>query len=242
MKIFFIRHAESENNKNWFFHRDNTGRLNDPYLSDLGQQQVGCLTSFLSEHLEEFDFTRMYISPFLRTLQTAAAFEHLYDIPKTVWTPIHEGGACFEIDEETNEHIGTPGMGRTEILAKFPNFSVSEEIDDEGWWKGPGSEPRYTRSYRANLVLTHLIEEFGNTNEHIALVSHGGFHNHFINAILGLSRPNGYWFEAQNTAITCCVYGPERGNGFNPNEWRIEYTNRSEWLPKTAQRDWFGYS
>lgn len=240
MKIFIIRHAESDNNKNWHFDRNDTNRSNDPAISDLGQKQADCLTAFLQDHLEEFDFTRIYISPFLRTLQTAAVFHHLYDVPKVVWKPIHENGGCVETGIETGEWRGVSGMGRSEIRAKFPHFEVSDEIGEEGWWNRPIPEPLNERDSRANQVITKLTQNFGTTNEHIALVSHGGFHHNIINALIGVNNPNDsyrYWFEVQNTGITCFVYGNERDNGFNPDEWRIDYVNRHEWLPKELRRN-----
>lgn len=237
MKIFIIRHAESENNMNWHFDRDDTNRSNDPAISDLGQKQAVCLTAFLQDHLEEFDFTRIYISPFLRTLQTAAAFHHLYDVPKVVWTPIHENGGCIDNDSETGEWRGASGMGRSEIQAKFPHFEISDEIGEEGWWSRPTSEPRNERSIRASQVIKKLAQKFETTNEHIALVSHGGFHHNIINALIGVNGSSGYWFEVQNTGITCFVSGNERGNGFDPKEWRIDFVNRNEWLPKDMRRN-----
>ena len=240
MKIFIIRHAESDNNKNWFFNHDDTNRSNDPAISDLGKKQADCLRAFLQDHLEEFDFTRIYISPFLRTLQTAAFFHHLYDVPKVVWKPIHENGGCVDNNIETGEWTGASGMGRSEIVAKFPHFEVSDEIDESGWWNRPVPEPRGERGNRAQQVIMKLTQKFEKTNEHIALVSHGGFHPNIINALIGINSPNDsyrYWFEAQNTGITCFVYGNERGDGFNPDEWRIDYVNRHEWLPKELRRN-----
>lgn len=243
MQIVFIRHAESHNNFMYHTHRSNEGRLVDPPLSALGQKQVVELANFLSDHKVEFNFDRIFISPFLRTLQTAAAFEHLYpDIPKTVWMWIHEGGGCFEIEsEEPRVTVGDPGMTRSEMLEKFPQFMPSEEITEEGWYFLPGVEPYSHRFYRANYVVEYLVEQYADTDETIALVCHGGFHNHLISAIMKMTKQPGLWMEIENTGISS--FGLGRTHEGDQPRWRIDYMNRHEWLHgKNLTRDWNVYS
>lgn len=237
MKIYFIRHAESVNNHLWHQYRDNTDRQDDPPLSELGFRQAQALGEFLADRKEEFNFTRILISPFLRTLQTAAAFEQLYDVPKIVWKPIHEEGGCVATDPVTRADTGAPGKTRAEIQALFPQYSVSDEIGEEGWWNRPIVEPQHERIARAQQVIQTLAQQFGGSRERIALVSHGGFHAKWIDVLINNIRHYNYWFETENTSVSCYSIGPERGEGFETDQWRIEYLNRCEWLTD-LRRDW----
>lgn len=243
MQLVFIRHAESINNYEYFKHRSNEGRLLDPPLSELGAKQALELRDFLAEHKEEFNFDRIYISPFLRTLQTADAFAHLYpDIPKQVWMWIHEGGGCFEIEsEEPRITVGMPGLTRSQMMEQFPQFTPTEEITEQGWYFLPGVEPYSHRFYRANYVVEKLVERYGDTDEMIALVSHGGFHNHFTSAIMKMTKQPGLWMEIENTGISS--FGLGRTHEGDHPQWRIDYMNRHEWLHgKDLTRNWRVYS
>ena len=243
MRIKFIRHAESANNYAWYQHRDDTDRVCDPPITEMGQQQVAALRGFLAGNKEDYAFTRMFISPFLRTLQTAAAFDDLYpDIPKTVWTWVHEGGACFTVQEDPHDTIGEPGMSRSEIEALYPQFGVSEEITEAGWNFHPKVESYSYRYYRANYVIETLIKEYGETDEMIAIVSHGGFHNHLINAIMKVTKQCNLWIELENTGISSFYYGRDYGGDNAEGWWRIDYLNRCEWLSNDLRRDCRVYS
>ncbi|MBN2047954.1 MAG: histidine phosphatase family protein [Anaerolineaceae bacterium] len=228
MQLFFIRHAESQNNASWTKYQDSRARVPDPSLTELGFRQADNLASFLAGAKDEFPFTRMYISPFLRTLQTAAPLAKVYpDIPKIVRRNIHEHGGVFEIDHETGEVFEQSGMSRTEMKQMFPDFIIPEdEVSENGWWNR-GIEPHAERPPRAQLALAQLMEEFVETDEVIALVSHGGFFNGIMNSILNLIRRGDYWFVTANTSISHFAYVP-RGD---EREWRVLYTNRFDFVP-----------
>jgi 2,3-bisphosphoglycerate-dependent phosphoglycerate mutase len=239
MKITFIRHAESHNNYLNFLYRNDIDYDLDPPLSELGRRQAAALAEFLESHRQEFNFDRIFISPFLRTLQTADAFSHLYpDFPKTVWMWIHEGGGCFEIEsDEPRVTVGNPGMKRSEINAQFPQFSVSEEITEKGWYFLPEVEPYSHEYYRAFYVVDHLVHAYGETDEHIALVSHGNFFNHLVSAIFQGTLKRDRWFTINNTALAQFRYTADAS--YLPGWWRIEFLNRHEWLHgKDLTRDW----
>ena len=239
MRITFIRHAESVNNYLWYKNASYEGGSSDAPITDFGRQQAQALSDYLTVHRDTFAFDRIYISPFLRTLQTAAAFSHLYeDIPQLVWPWIYEGGGVFSTNFETGERIVGGGLLHSEMQAQFPQFSLDDSINEEGWYHLGMVEPGYHRSYRANYVLHTLLEQFGKSEEHIALVSHGGFHNHLINAILGDTRQEKVWIDLENTAMSGFYYGRDQGEGFQEGWWRIEYLNRCEWLGSNLWRDW----
>jgi 2,3-bisphosphoglycerate-dependent phosphoglycerate mutase len=91
-----------------------------------------------------------------------------------VRTALHEVGGCYR-GYPGATITGRPGMSRLEIEREFPGFHVSPEIDGQGWW---GCRPRETdaeAALRAEQLWKQTIEEFGHTDERIALVMHADF-------------------------------------------------------------------
>jgi 2,3-bisphosphoglycerate-dependent phosphoglycerate mutase len=239
MNIFFIRHAESTNNTVLYFRKSLEERVADPPLSDLGHRQAQALGQFLAQNREDFAFDRIYISPFLRTLQTAAAFTHLYpDAPKIVWSGIHEYGGCIHIDPHTEERLGRPGMTRSQIQTQYPDYQLSAEITEEGWYFLPGYEPHETARSRAQHVMQTMIEQFGKTDKKIAFVSHWDFHIYFANAILGLDGSNRTRVAISNTGMSHYHYAEDIWADDKAHWWTLVSINRSEWLTKDLNRDW----
>jgi 2,3-bisphosphoglycerate-dependent phosphoglycerate mutase len=68
------------------------------------------------------------------------------------------------------------------------------------------------------------LERHGNTQDRVAVVSHGGFYNHFLAVVLGLEARGKWWFLLNNTAITRI--------DFTLEEARLVYQNRVEHLPR----------
>lgn len=240
MEIVFIRHAESLNNEQYFLYGNSKKYILDPPLSELGERQAAALADFLTVHREEYNFDHIFISPMQRAMQTAYAFAHLYpDCPKVVWPWIYEGGGCREVlSWEPYEVRISTGMSRSQILQRFPNFTVPDEITEEGWYFLPGIETKSHLIYRAFHVIEYFINEFGETDQKIALVSHGDFHNHFMHAILRSAPQPNTWFISENTAMTEVGYHKDRIYPSNENYWFIGPTNHHEWLTKGLERDW----
>lgn len=239
MLIYFIRHAESTNNTVLYFRKPLEERVADPPLSALGQRQAHALGQFLAANPRDFNFDRILISPFLRTLQTAAAFTHLYpDVPKLVWPAVHEYGGCIHIDPHSEERVGHPGLSRTHIQAQFPDYDLSEEITEQGWYFLPGYEPHEAAMARAQRVKQALIEQFGDSNQRIAIVSHWDFHIYFTNALLGLDGSSRTRAAINNTGISIFHYGANIWANDPNHWWTLEAINRCEWLGSELVRDW----
>lgn len=239
MRIHFIRHAESANNKLLYFNKPLEGRVPDPPLSSLGQRQAQALGEFLKENRDDFPFDRIYISPFLRTLQTAAAFTDLYpDTPKIVWPGIHEYGGCIHINPVTKERSAHTGMTRAEIQAQFPEYRIDESVTDEGWYFLSGYEPYDTAMARAHHVRKTMIAQFGDTDENIAFVSHWDFHILFSNAILELDGSTHSRAAISNTGMSVFEYAQDIWANSPTYWWTLASINRCEWLVDDLQRDW----
>jgi 2,3-bisphosphoglycerate-dependent phosphoglycerate mutase len=233
MQLYFIRHAQSANNRLYEETGSWNGRDSDPELTEAGHLQA----KLLAEHVAcangetprrdyvnrgKFGFTHLYSSLMVRALATAAPLSAALNLPLVVWEDLHEVGGIFSIDEETGEHIGQPGKSRSELAARFPHAQLPETLDDTGWWNR-AHESVDLQVRRARRVVYDLIERHGGTDDRVALVSHGGFYNFLLAELLGIQADNGFWFSINNTGIT-------RFN-FDPDGIGLAYANRLEHLP-----------
>jgi 2,3-bisphosphoglycerate-dependent phosphoglycerate mutase/probable phosphoglycerate mutase len=138
-----------------------------------------------------------------RALQTARPIGEALGLTPEVWIDIHEVGGIFLDHDETGQAVGYPGQTRPEILAEFPNYILPKGITEEGWWNNgredwPGC---LGRSIRVADELRNLAEQVGN-DERVALVTHGGFIDALLKALLNLLPGRHMAFYHYNTAIT----------------------------------------
>jgi len=241
MQLYFIRHGQSENNLLWDQTGSDAGRSSDPELTDVGRQQAAHLAAFLAasglaggnsvaviHNLAGFHLTHLYCSPMLRAIETALPVAGALGLPLVVWEDLHETGGVFYTDVETQEQLGLPGTTRAGFAARFPELLLPECDWDSGWWNRP-FEAYAERPLRARRVLQTLLERHGDTDDRVAMVSHGGFYNHLLRAILDLPADAPVWLELQNAAITRIDFQPD----MPPLEpIRLVYTNRVDFLPK----------
>jgi 2,3-bisphosphoglycerate-dependent phosphoglycerate mutase len=233
MELYFIRHAQSANNKLY----DETGAWNkrdsDPELTELGHDQA----RRLAEHVAcangstprrdyvnrgSFGFTHLYSSLMVRALATAAYLSAALDLPLVVWEDLHEVGGIFYIDDETGERIGQPGKTRSELAARFPQAQLPETLGEDGWWNR-SHESVELQSRRARRLVSALVERHGGSDDRVAVISHGGFYNLVLAELLSTQADNGFWFIINNTGITRLNFEAE-GIG-------LAYANRLEHLP-----------
>lgn len=232
MQLYFIRHAQSANNKLY----DETGAWNgrdtDPELTEVGQLQAQELAEHLAcangetpsrDYMNRggFGFTHLYSSLMVRALATASYLSAALNLPLLVWEELHEGGGIFVIEED-GERLGQPGRSRAELAARFPSAELPSTLTEDGWWNRPYESPEL-QAQRAQRLVQDLIERHGNTDDRVAVVSHGGFYNLLLAALLGLPADTGFWFSLNNTGIT-------RFN-FEPGGIGLAYANRLEHLP-----------
>jgi 2,3-bisphosphoglycerate-dependent phosphoglycerate mutase len=233
MELYFIRHAQSANNKLYDETGTWNGRDSDPELTELGHDQaqrlaehVACANGSILRrdyvNRDSFGFTHLYSSPMVRALATAAYLSAALDLPLVVWKDLHEVGGIFYIDDETGERIGQPGKTRSELAARFPQAQLPETLGEEGWWnRSHESVERQPR--RARRFVEDLVERHGGSDDRVAVVSHGGFYNLVLAELQGTPADNGFWFNINNTGITRFNFVPE-GIG-------LAYANRLEHLP-----------
>jgi 2,3-bisphosphoglycerate-dependent phosphoglycerate mutase len=242
MQLYFIRHGQSINNANW----DNPGYIEspDPHLTEIGLEQAECLARYLKEKQQitnekawniqnqyGFGFTHIYASLMERAIATAApTVRALQDVPFTAWPEIHEEGGIYAREEEA-QMKGLSGHPRSFFEKNFPEVKLPEGYDESGWWNRP-FETEEERQPRADQVLAELIARHGDREgqpeEHIALVSHGGFFVRLLSAMLVLPWRQGAhgmrsWFMLNNCSISRF--------DIRKDEIMISYLNRTDHLP-----------
>jgi 2,3-bisphosphoglycerate-dependent phosphoglycerate mutase len=233
MQLYFIRHAQSANNKLYEETGTWDGRDSDPELTGLGHEQA----MRLAEHLactngetpardfinrSGFGLTHLYSSLMVRALATASYLSATLNLPLVAWEDLHEIGGIFVIDPETGERRGQPGRSRSELAARFPTAQLPATLTDDGWWnRAPEAEELH--SPRAQRFVFDLLERHGGGDDRVAVVSHGGFYNLLLAELLGIQIAGGFWFGLNNTGITRFNFDSE-GVG-------LAYANRLEHLP-----------
>jgi broad specificity phosphatase PhoE len=240
MKLFLIRHAQSINNA-IPAERELRDRVCDPTLTELGQHQAEILAEHLatgknpelstwvsvegtaSHNRRGFNLTKIYCSAMHRALQTAKPMGQALGLKPQVWLDIHEHGGIYLDHYDERGIVGYPGKTRSEILAEFPDYILPEEITEAGWWKG-GQEDWPTCHGRAIKVAAALRAQ-APSEERIALVSHGGFIDALIKALLNLSPSPHVFYYKFNTAISRIDF---RADG----RLDFRYWNRVDHLPQ----------
>ncbi len=236
MQFYFIRHGQSQNNALYARTGSWQGRNHDPELTDIGRQQAAFLARFLQRsdppsasngwdplNSAGFGITHLYTSLMIRAATTGSIVAAALDLPLVAWEDLHEGGGIYLDDEETGDKIGQPGLNRVELEMRFPRLVLPDSLSETGWWNRPFEEPEQ-RSIRAHHFLDSLIGRHHNTEDRVAVISHGGFYNDFLAALLNLPERDGVWFELSNAGITRIDFGEDHVN--------MLYANRVDFLPK----------
>jgi broad specificity phosphatase PhoE len=218
MNLFLIRHAESVNNRiaeSTDYANFIATRSFDPEITDTGEKQAEALAAHIasSNHPEfirkghaqpqGYGITRMVVSPMLRTLQTAAPTAATLGLPLEVWPDIHEQGGLFEGDPADASAVRSyPGLKRAEMLARFGELVLPDDVTEEGWWRG-GYEDYPQSEARAVAVAERLNALAADAPEtRLAFVSHGTFLNQLLRALLSMPAEAPMYFFHANTGIT----------------------------------------
>ena len=200
LRLILIRHGESENNVHNEIGPDHyqKHRQADPPLTANGRQQALETAEYLKDCgnalLRGID--EIYVSPFLRTLQTCQPIAEALEISPKVWKEIHEVGGA------SNNGTGIPGMTKTQILKGFPDYLVDDvDVSEEGWYGGSTKETRTEGKARIKSVYDHLKQLATQRDRTVVLVVHGLFIDFLLQvafAVEGTDRR----FHCWNTCIS----------------------------------------
>ncbi len=220
MDLYLIRHAQSTNNQL----TNRMDRGHDPSLTELGQRQAAYLAEYLGQKYAVADGRpiRLYTSPMLRALQTANIVMPALGVKPEIWVDIHERGGVYAYGPDTNEPIGYPGKTRSEIETEFPDFVLSSEVDESGWWHG--NRERRDASYaRAIRVAAELLKHVDN-EERLFLITHGGFMDFLVKTFLHQLPAEHLFYYNRNTGISHLGFNAE-------GQVMVYYLNRVYHLP-----------
>jgi len=162
MQLYLIRHAQSQNNA-----LPESQRVEDPGITGLGYEQ----SKHLAERIDELGLTKLFTSPFRRTLQTTSPIYEATKLTPNVRVALHEQGGCY-IGHTAETMAGRPGMSRVEIEQEFPGYAVSADVDDRGWWTSDLYESQELARRRAAALFRQTLDEFSGTQERVAFVMH----------------------------------------------------------------------
>jgi 2,3-bisphosphoglycerate-dependent phosphoglycerate mutase len=234
MQLYFIRHGQSTNNALWVATGADAGRSHDPELTEVGRRQAELLAEHLgasqptvvtdhrdSQNRAGYGLTHLYCSLMLRAVQTGLVLANRLALPLHAWIDWHEEGGLY-LDDEAGERVGLPGYGRAAFAEKYPALVLPESVGDDGWWNRP-FEAGPDRPARARRVLAELLQRHGQTEDRVAVISHGGFYNHFLAAIYGATERLKVGHLMNNCALSRFQFEPERVV--------IVYQNRASYLP-----------
>ena len=235
MQLYYIRHAESKNNRIWTQNGYNGARTPDPQLTALGQRQAQRLAQFIRssgngvppsafdlQNAQGFGFTHIYCSLMTRAVETGLPLARALQLPLVGWLDLHETGGIYHHAENGEEPVGLPGKTRAYFEGHYPELRLPAGLPTAGWWARPFEKPA-ERPRRARRVLKELLARHGGTEDSVALISHGGFFNYLLAVILELPSRAEYRFFKNNVSITRIDFLPEATN--------IVYLNRLDFLP-----------
>jgi 2,3-bisphosphoglycerate-dependent phosphoglycerate mutase len=232
MRLYFIRHGQSQNNALYARTGSDRDRVDDPKLTDIGLRQAEITADFISSFGDPVDvgkngsgfhLTHIYSSLMHRSIFTGTIIARKAGLPLMSWLDWHENGGVYFQDPSTGELCLRPGMTRSELLSEFPDLIIEPSVDENGWWNQP-QESEDNRPIRARRVLQDLLQRHGGSDDRVAVVSHGGFFNQFLAAVIGLEKIQPVWFHISNCAITRF--------DFREGEQAVIYHNHVAHLPK----------
>lgn len=243
MKLYLIRHAESANNASYASTGSERNRSADPPLTERGHRQAGLVADHLADpcaepqhhpHLDGgdkdrgFGLTHLYCSLMTRSIATARYVARACQLPLVAHPDIFEKGGVYELRADGSRN-GLPGPDRRYFAASFPDLRLPRTLGDGPWYDRPfETEAPFLQRVRA--ALEDIRRRHADTDDRVALVSHGDFMDQLINQLAGVERrPENYsnhWvanWAFHNTSITRVDL--ESGSRV------IVYTNRLRHLP-----------
>ncbi len=212
MELLILRHGQSTNNAL----QDPERRVCDPPLTELGRRQAEALAHAVADA----GIRRLYCSPMQRALQTTRPISNALALEAEIWVGLHEHGGVFL--EHNGVIVGYPGIRRSQITSEFPGYAIPAEVTEDGWWRGEKESLEACR-VRAQRVAGQLGSLVG-CEERVAIVTHGGFSDALLKALLKQGDGRGYYYHHDNAAITSVVFNED---GY----LHLRYLNRVHHLP-----------
>lgn len=195
MKVYLVRHGESEGNKEMVFQRPDTP------LTKKGEAQA----EEVAKRLSGQDINIVFASPYTRAAKTAEAIAQKMKLKVEYWEDLHEiKRPDFLLGKSIHGKDGK----------EFEKHLVESYQKQDA--KHPGEETFTELKARAQKILNHLVENHKNQN--VLLVSHAttiktiAFEAIFDENLV----PELFWkirrhVVTKNTGVTILEYTSDRG-------------------------------
>ena len=195
MKLYFVRHGESEANLQHVI-----SNYASPFgLTELGRQQVHAL----AERLKELPITTMYSSPVLRAMDTADILYQALGLPYRVTEALRE------------YHCGVlEGQSDEESWRLHGQYYEDWTLRHDYLSKPEGGESFVDIQNR----FLPFIELFKQVNdEHILLIGHGGLFHLMLPLIL--TNIDNHFVKSHGLGHTDCVIAELQSDGLLCKQW-----------------------
>ena len=195
MKLYFVRHGESEANI-----RHVISNRESPFpLTPLGKQQA--LT--LAEKLRDIPFTAIFSSPIRRARETADVLSASFRIPYQVTEALREYD-CGILEEKSDEE----------------SWKLHREIAEDwtlhhNYQRRPDSGECFLDIQNRFLPFIESLKH--GSDEHILLIEHGGLYQLMLPLIL--SNIDHDFVRSHGIDHTACVIAESLSDGFVCRQW-----------------------
>jgi len=210
MRLFLIRHGESETNAHWDQVVE-SAQLNS-HLTALGQEQAQKLADWMVKKVPEVD--AIYTSSLVRTIETAAPLVNHYQLQPVVDDRIREGGYSYGSGDPIEDDL-LP-------IHKLVNFHADP-------FSPFAAEPVGVESYndlrtRTGNFLAHLVD--AHPGQTVIVVTHGWVLNALLDHIFNVGSYRSVYVYAENTSITYL----ENVHPYRMGPWRVYFVAQTPHL------------
>jgi len=198
MKLYFIRHGESEANVERVI--SNRGWVHP--LTEKGRMQAATV----AERLPEAGIVKVYCSPLRRAVETGEIVARLL-------------GVALETNDALREFDCGVAEGRADAEAWQLNRQVGQDWIAGLRWENriEGGESFLDMQRRFVPFLAGLLDEYQARAESLALVGHGALFYFMLPLVLNnISRT---WISGRDFPNTGCVIAESGPNGLTCLEW-----------------------
>jgi len=217
MQWYLVRHGESTNNRLIASTGSARGSVADPDLTELGRRQAVAVARFLGRprpfdgapgvvgadwaNVHGVGVTHLYTSLMVRAVATTQAIALATGVRPVASVDLYEVGGVAAYDEGAGCLRPQPGMYRAFFEESFPELVLPADWRTGGWYGRP-VEPVHERQERAARLLASLTGVHGGGDDVVVLVTHAGFLDHLLKALLQIRDDGRFRFAHCNAAVS----------------------------------------
>ncbi len=187
MLLYLVRHGQSEGNIA-------TYDVPDARLTDIGHGQA----ADLGRRFEGEQIDLVIASPMRRAVQTALHIKRQTGAPLEIW----------QHSSEVRRLALSPLLGRSGLVELAPDAILPDDYPEAAW--DYGMQTTEGTNERARGITAQFLTRFAHTDKQIVMVSHGGFINYLLMALIGTDFDHLFAVAQRNCCINKIVITPDR--------------------------------